>query len=149
MSGPQQNLPADIKKNSVFIELVKSKGADVFSKLVIVGGDVGEENLGLSSADRQTLVDNVHVVFHSAATLDFEANLSSTVRINLQGTQRVVELCKQIKDLKALLHVSSAYVNSHLLEPEEKIYTVHKTAAEAIQLVQTGTDAEIDEKTPG
>uniref|UniRef100_A0A0A9Y316 Fatty acyl-CoA reductase n=1 Tax=Lygus hesperus TaxID=30085 RepID=A0A0A9Y316_LYGHE len=138
----------DIKKNSVFGELVKSRGADVFSKLSIVGGDVSEENLGLSSADRQTLVDNVHVVFHSAATLDFEANLSSTVRINLQGTQRVVELCKQIKDLKALLHVSSAYVNSHLLEPEEKIYTVPKTAAEVIQLVQTGSEQELEEKTP-
>ncbi|KAF4521759.1 hypothetical protein B566_EDAN010025 [Ephemera danica] len=50
-------------------------GPDVFSKLVAIPGDVGEEGLGLSDADRKRLIESVSIVFHSAATLDFEASL--------------------------------------------------------------------------
>lgn len=84
----------------VFEKLLETNSTDIFNKLVPVAGDVGEDNLGLSPADRQTLVDNVNVVIHSAATLDFQENLRPTVKINLLGTRRIVELCKQIKNLK-------------------------------------------------
>lgn len=50
-------------------------------------GDVGQENLGLSNHDRQKLIDNVNVVIHSAATLDFNETLRPTVNINLLGTR--------------------------------------------------------------
>ena len=72
----------------------------LFEKLKPIGGDVGEDHLGLSSKDRQILVENVEVVFHSAATLDFEADLKSTANINLLGTRRVIELCQEMKSLK-------------------------------------------------
>lgn len=61
---------------------------------------MGQENLGLSSEDETKLVDNVNFVFHSAATLDFEASLKTTVDINLLGTRRIVNLCKKIKNLR-------------------------------------------------
>lgn len=67
-----------------------------------VAGDVGEENLGLSEEDKQLLRDNVNIVFHSAATLDFEASLKTTVNINLLGTRRVVGLCKTITNFKVI-----------------------------------------------
>lgn len=76
------------------------RGADIFQKLVAVAGDVGEDNLGLSPADRRILTENVNVVFHSAATLDFEATLRPGVSINLLGTRRVVQLCKEISHLE-------------------------------------------------
>lgn len=82
-------------------EKIKQEGkTDLFKKIIAVGGDVGEEHLGLSSVDRLTLVEHVQVVFHSAATLDFEADLKSTVNINLLGTRRVVEFCQEIRNLK-------------------------------------------------
>lgn len=73
---------------------------DVFSKLIAIAGDVGEENLGISPEDRQRIIENVNCVIHSAATLDFQANLKPTVTINLLGTRRVMELCQQIKNIK-------------------------------------------------
>lgn len=85
----------------------------------IVAGDVGEENLGLSPADRKKLTDNVEIIFHSAATLDFAETLKSTVKINLLGTRRVLQLAKECKKLKAFLHVSSAYVNSYRTTADE------------------------------
>jgi fatty acyl-CoA reductase len=84
----------------VYEKLRELQGANIFQKLVSLAGDVGEENLGLSPADRRLLTENVNVVFHSAATLDFEATLRPSVNINLLGTRRVVELCKEISHLE-------------------------------------------------
>jgi fatty acyl-CoA reductase len=84
----------------LYEKLIELRGADIFHKLVAVSGDVGEENLGLSPDDRRLLTENVDVVFHSAATLDFEASLRPTVTINLLGTRRVVQLCKEAAHLK-------------------------------------------------
>jgi fatty acyl-CoA reductase len=84
----------------VYEKLRELRGADIFQKLVALVGDVGEDNLGLSPADRRLLTENVNVVFHSAATLDFEATLRPSVTINLLGTRRVVQLCKEISHLE-------------------------------------------------
>ncbi|CAH2101802.1 unnamed protein product [Euphydryas editha] len=108
--------------NPVFEKLLETESKDIFNKLVPISGDVGSENLGLSAEDRQILIDNVNVVIHSAATLDFEESLKPTVQINVLGTRRIMNLCQQMKNLKVMVHVSSAYVNSYLTEVHEKIY---------------------------
>lgn len=130
----------DITKNSIF----QQTPADVFKKLVAVAGDVGEESLGLSPADRQLLVNNVNVVIHSAATLDFQAALKPTVFINLLGTRRVMELCQEIKSLTSMVHISSAYVNAFLLETEEKLYPAPADAEKIIELAKSKSDQELD-----
>lgn len=84
----------------MYEKLRELRGADIFKKLVALVGDVGEDNLGLSPADRRLLTENVNVVFHSAATLDFEATLRSGANINLLGTRRVVQLCKEVSHLE-------------------------------------------------
>lgn len=84
----------------MYEKLIELRGADIFQKLVAVAGDVGEENLGLAQADRRLLTENIDVVFHSAATLDFEATIKPTVAINLLGTRRVVQLCKDAAHLE-------------------------------------------------
>jgi alcohol-forming fatty acyl-CoA reductase len=138
----------DITKNSVFSVLLEKSSQDVFKKLVAVAGDVGEENLGLSAADRQLLANNVNVVIHSAATLDFQASLKPTVFINLLGTRRVMDLCKEVKNLAAVVHISSAYVNAFLLETEEKLYPAPDDAEKVIELAKSKDDAELDALTP-
>lgn len=138
----------DLKKNSVFNRLREENKTDLLKKLIPVAGDVGEENLGLSSADRLTLVEVAQIVFHSAATLDFEADLKTTTNTNLLGTRRVVELCQEIRDLKALVHVSSAYVNSTLLEAEERVYPAPYDVNELLKLVKQHDVATLDAETP-
>lgn len=71
----------------IFERLIEEKSGSVFSKLEAVAGDVGQENLGLSNQDRQKLIENVNIVVHSAATLDFNETLRPTVNINLLGTR--------------------------------------------------------------
>lgn len=138
----------EFPKHPVFEKLLEINSSDIFSKLIPVAGDVGEDNLGLNAQDRQTLIDNVNVVIHSAATLDFQDNLRPTVNINLLGTRRVMELCKEIKDLKVMVHVSSAYVNSYLTEVHEKIYDCPEDPEKVISLVGTLSDEALDEIEP-
>jgi alcohol-forming fatty acyl-CoA reductase len=138
----------EMSKNSVFSVLLEQNSPDIFKKLVAVAGDVGEENLGLSPADRKVLVNNVNVVIHSAATLDFQASLKPTVFINLLGTRRVMELCKEMKNLHSMVHISSAYVNSFLLETEEKLYPEPDDAERVIELAQNNTEEQLTLLTP-
>ncbi|KAG8262913.1 hypothetical protein J6590_043900 [Homalodisca vitripennis] len=70
-------------------------------KLVPFSGDVLQERLGLTEAAQKRLEDEVSVVIHSAATLRLESRLKDAVEMNLIGTYRVLELAKQIKNLKA------------------------------------------------
>jgi alcohol-forming fatty acyl-CoA reductase len=144
----QQRLE-EFTKNPVFATLLEQQSNDIFKKLVAVAGDVGEENLGLSASDRLMLTSNINVVIHSAATLDFQASLKPTVFINLLGTRRVMDLCKDSKNLVSVVHISSAYVNSFLLETEEKLYPPPGDAEAVIQLAQTKTEEELTKLTPG
>ena len=139
----------ELTKNSVFTVLLEQTSEDIFNKLVPVAGDVGEENLGLSAADRQMLINNVNIVIHSAATLDFQAALKPTVVINLLGTRRVMQLSQELKNIVSVVHISSAYVNSFLLETEEKLYSPPDDAERIIELVNSHDEKELDKLTPG
>lgn len=133
----------------MFEVLLKEASPDIFKKLVPIQGDVSDENLGISVVDRQALVDNVNVVIHSAATLDFHEPLTPTVNTNLLGTRRIMELCSQIRNLAAMVHVSSAYVNSYLVECEEKLYPPPAASADkVIELVSKLSEEELAKETP-
>ncbi|XP_052869056.1 putative fatty acyl-CoA reductase CG8306 [Anopheles cruzii] len=138
----------DLTKNSVFEQLLQTQSPDVFKKLIPVSGDVGENFLGLSHEDQATITENTNVVIHSAATLDFQATLRPTVNINLLGTKRVLELCSRMRNLKSVVHVSSAYVNSYLSEAEEKLYPCTETSQKVIDLVDSLSDSALDDLLP-
>ncbi|XP_033326353.2 putative fatty acyl-CoA reductase CG8306 [Megalopta genalis] len=138
----------DIKKNPIFSKLKEDNKDHQLDKLIAVAGDVDQENLGLSSEDRLTLVEDVQIVFHSAASLDFEADLRSTTNSNVLGTRRLVELCQEIRNLKAMVHVSSAYVNSYLLEATETVYPPPYDVNELLRLVKSLDDSTLKTETP-
>ena len=45
------------------------------SKIEPITGDLMEPNMGMSPEDEQKLIDNVNIVFHSAATVRFDEPL--------------------------------------------------------------------------
>lgn len=72
----------------------------LLNKILPIYGDISQEKLGLSDDDFSLLCNNVNIVVHCAATLDFETDLKTAVIINLLGTKRIIDLCKEIKDLQ-------------------------------------------------
>ncbi|CAB4057224.1 FAR [Lepeophtheirus salmonis] len=112
------------------------------SKVVLVEGDVTQPRLGLCQEDIDTILLNVNVFFHSAATVKFDEDLTLSVQMNVAGTLSALELASKIKDLKAFVHVSTAYCNPHVNHLEEKVY--HKdmpySPREIIDLVREKGD---------
>ena len=52
------------------------KDSPLLSKVVAVPGDISLPKLGLSNTDISTLTEQVSVIFHSAATVRFDEDLS-------------------------------------------------------------------------
>lgn len=71
--------------------------------MVAIPGDITEPQLGLSPANRDTLIANVSVVFHSAATVKFDEPLNVSVNMNVCGTVKLIELCEAMPKLEVTL----------------------------------------------
>jgi thioester reductase-like protein len=89
--------------------LLGKVGVAADGRIAAVAGDVTEDGLGLSEADRKALSD-VTVAIHCAATVSFDHPLEEARKINVAGTQAVVQLCRGLPKLERLDAVSTAYV---------------------------------------
>ncbi|KAI5723305.1 hypothetical protein M8J76_004078 [Diaphorina citri] len=105
-----------------FFDPMRKRCPHYLSKMVAVTGDCLKPGVGINSEDRQTLVDNIHVVFHCAATVRFDAHLKVAVSINLRATKALLEMAKEMKQLKSFVHVSTAYSNCRQPIIEERFY---------------------------
>ncbi|BDA50523.1 probable fatty acyl-CoA reductase 1 [Coccomyxa sp. Obi] len=102
---------------------------DVRNKIVVVSGDLHKPQLGLSQADRESLIEEVNFVIHSAASISFFEHIHTLLEQNYEATKKVSELALQIKNLRGFVHVSTAYVNSNLPRGshiEERIYPLYR-----------------------
>ncbi|XP_031776892.1 fatty acyl-CoA reductase wat-like [Nasonia vitripennis] len=117
-------------------------------KVVIIEGDTGEKNLGLSSTARDFLVKNTHIVFHGAATVRFDESLRKVVNINVRGVKLMLLLAKEMKNLKAFVHVSTAYSHCNLDYIEEKYYKPAMDPDKAISMVDMLDDEVLQHITP-
>jgi len=91
------------------------------TKVVAVSGDITEAALGLSTQDIRMLVEEVNIVFHSAATVKFDEDLTKSVAMNVEAVYSLLDICKKIRKLEAVVHVSTAYCNCDLNTIEETI----------------------------
>eukprot|EP00879_Flechtneria_rotunda_P027744 GHRR01029734.1.p1 GENE.GHRR01029734.1~~GHRR01029734.1.p1 ORF type:complete len:193 (-),score=42.90 GHRR01029734.1:98-676(-) len=95
------------------------------SKVHLLEGDMNSDDLGLSAADLDNVLQNVHIVIHSAASIELEADVQHTLRSNYLGTRRLLALARRMQNLRCLVHVSTAYVNVNQPKGgsvEERIY---------------------------
>lgn len=79
---------------------MKKNQPESLKKLVPINGDVTKCDLGISALDQKTLIDNVSIVFHSAATVKFDEALKLSVAMNLLGTKRLVQLSNNMTKLE-------------------------------------------------
>ena len=94
------------------------------NKVIPIAGDITSDNFGLSSSDRQTIIDKVEIVFHFAASVRFDDPLKDYIKSNIFGTKQMIDLCKQIRNLLAFIHCSTAYSHCQRLEVNEMFYDI-------------------------
>lgn len=83
---------------------------EVAGRVRLVAGDVTEPALGLRAADRDVLAD-VTEVWHLAAVYDLAVDEEVARRVNVLGTDRVLDVCRGLPELRRLHHVSTCYVS--------------------------------------
>uniref|UniRef100_A0A1B6C0C4 Fatty acyl-CoA reductase n=1 Tax=Clastoptera arizonana TaxID=38151 RepID=A0A1B6C0C4_9HEMI len=91
-------------------------------KIVPFQGDVILDELGLDDNAKARIVEEVSIVFHGAATLRLDAKLNEAIKMNVEGTWRILQLCKEMKQLKVMIHVSTAFCHVDIESMEERVY---------------------------
>jgi hypothetical protein len=150
-----ERLDRELLSLPVFDELFTSH-PHLKERIKVVEGDIAKPYLGLSSADRHTLEQNVTLILHCAATTKFMENLRVALEMNVQGPRRVLALAKRCKQLRAFVHVSTCYVNCVRLgysEIRERIYPFmsRKSGKDVYQLLDeilSMSEAEAEKATP-
>lgn len=70
------------------------------SKVQAVCGDVSVDELGVEPEMKRKLISEVSIVFHGAATLNLDAQLTDAINLNTRGTLRMLEFCSDMKNLE-------------------------------------------------
>ncbi|KAG5883993.1 hypothetical protein JTB14_019975 [Gonioctena quinquepunctata] len=117
-------------------DLLKNTHPENLKKLILIYGDVKELELGLSSDDRKTLIDEVNIVYHIAASVRFDDPLKDAIMMNTRGTREVVYLAKEMKHLQVLIHFSTTYCNTDRKVIDEMIYPPHADWRESIEFAE-------------
>jgi thioester reductase-like protein len=116
------------------------------SRVQVYSGDVGQHNCGLDAASYQRLSAETTRVIHSAATVRFEHTLEEARRINVEGTRRMMDFAANMRQLRSLAYVGTAYVageraemvrESELDVGQSYRNTYEQTKAEAEALVRS------------
>ena len=95
------------------------------AKIIPVAGDLIIDKLGLSPEDRAMVTAETNIVINVAASVNFDDPLLDALQINYFGSQRMLDLAKECKNILTFCHVSTAYVNSNMPNNsviEEKVY---------------------------
>lgn len=79
------------------------------NRVRLAEGDITEANLGLSDAD--ALKPRVTSIYHLAALYDLSVARDIAMRVNVQGTERVLHFAAQCPRLERLHYVSTCYVS--------------------------------------
>ncbi|XP_060535687.1 putative fatty acyl-CoA reductase CG5065 [Cylas formicarius] len=143
---PQQRID-DMWKLPMF-ERLRRADPDAIRKVVPVNGDLYSERLGLKNSDARTLAENVHVVFHMAATLKLEAKLKDAVEQNTCGTAAMLDLAKTMIRLRVFCHFSTAYCSADIDVFEEKVYPSKDNPRDVIDVVKWMNPKALDLATP-
>ena len=102
-----------------FIKLLRyyfgNKYSDLVTKRIqILNGDITFDRFGLSKNEFRKLSENIDTVIHSAALVKYFGDYSEFKNVNIEGTNRIIDFCKQNR--KVMVHISTlAVAGSYLI----------------------------------
>lgn len=131
-TAPEKRL-AQLKQSQVF-DVIRAHCPQQLDKLSMLPGDVTKPRFGLDQ-HRLSQLNQVSVVFHSAATLKFDEPLNVAVEQNLRSVITLMDICDQLPNMQVLVHVSTAYSNAELTQVEERVYAAPAPLPHLLSLV--------------
>ncbi|XP_046742047.1 fatty acyl-CoA reductase wat-like [Diprion similis] len=133
--------------DDVVFDRMKREKPGFARKVRLIEGDVGQVGLGLAPEQRE-LLRATNVVIHGAATVRFDETLRTATNINVRGTKEMLRLAKEMPNLKAFVHISTAYSNCVREFIDEKFYPPPIDSDKLLNLVEILDDAPLQHLTP-
>ncbi|XP_070063997.1 fatty acyl-CoA reductase wat isoform X2 [Drosophila virilis] len=148
----KKNKSVDTRVDEIFddpvFEILKRSSTKYSFHIKGIAGDCLKPALGLSIYDRKMLVESVNIVFHMAATVRFDEKLKTAIKINVHGAYDIMTLCKEMKSLKSVVHVSTAYTHCPQKTILEKLYPIQNDAKSLMLMAECMPDKLLDHITP-
>lgn len=104
---------------------INQEKPEILKKITPVFGDITVVDLGLSEEQLSYVIKETHIAFHMAATLRLEATLKPSIIMNLLGTKHMIDICKRMPKVIAVLHLSTAFCICDETVSLEKVYDWH------------------------
>ena len=123
---------------------IEAEHPHVEGRIGLVEGDITMPGLGIAPEAAEELSD-VTEVWHLAAVYDLTVPEEIARKVNVEGTSRVLDLCRSMPDLNRLQYVSTCYVSGNytgefpedgLDEGQEFLNHYESTKFEAEELVR-------------
>ncbi|MFA6308744.1 MAG: amino acid adenylation domain-containing protein [Clostridia bacterium] len=120
-------------------------------RIFVICGDITEENLGLSDEKYAETGKNIDTMIHTAAVVKHYGDYAEFERINIDGTNEVIDFCKRFSI--RLIHVSTISVIKEIFinrpmtyefaKNESNVYVRSKLEAEnqICKAIKSGLDA--------
>lgn len=81
-----------------------------YRKVSVISGDCTLSDFGLSEDSRNTLINNVNIIFHLAATVRFNQHIREAMNINVSGTIEILNLARKITNLKVQFYFIYSFI---------------------------------------
>jgi thioester reductase-like protein len=110
---PQSRVTALVEERTAasaqrFLEELPAEAA---ARVTVLTGDVVSMDLGLSGEEFQAITGRVTHIFHLAAIHKLKIDQTQADLVNVGGTRSVLELARECRHLRRLVHFSSCYVS--------------------------------------
>ncbi|XP_012158352.1 putative fatty acyl-CoA reductase CG5065 [Ceratitis capitata] len=126
---------SDILQSKLF-ERVRQEQPQALKKVHAIAGDCSELGLGINEKDLK-LLQNVNIIYHSAASVRFDDPLRDAILMNTRGTYELIKIAETLKQLKVFMHVSTTYCYPNRRIVEEKFYPSYADWRTTIKLAET------------
>jgi nucleoside-diphosphate-sugar epimerase len=102
--------PQFVEKASAAVERIAARTSTPLENFALIEGDVTEPQLGISDEDLDAIRRETTSVFHLAAAYDLAVDKETALRVNLDGTRNVNDLCRSLPNLRRYNYISTCYV---------------------------------------
>ncbi|OAD54398.1 hypothetical protein WN48_07918 [Eufriesea mexicana] len=131
----------------VVFDKLRREQPNVLQKVVMLEGDAMLEDYGLSQENKNILMDT-NVIFHAAATVRFDEKIRVALNINVKNTKFLLTFAKSLPNLKAFVHVSTAFSPCIHKTIEEIHYKNNMDADKVLILLDILDDEKLQKLTP-
>ncbi|XP_071052567.1 fatty acyl-CoA reductase 2-like [Onthophagus taurus] len=142
--APQERIK-QLTENTIFTFHNMTQKA--YEKIEAISGDITKEDFDMSESDKEKLINEVSVVFHLAASVRMDLPLKEAVITNTKSTHQLFKFCMNIKELKSVVHLSTAFCNVEIKNMEEKVYPMDVDPYKIIDMVEWMDDKSLSKIT--